>query len=336
MIRLFAVHDDPDPWTYYAAADLYVCSSRVESYPLSLQEAKAYGLPVITTPVFGCAEIVRRGIDGLHYQPGNVESLRLWIESVRDNPGLRASLSGPLQHLPSYAETCRRYEDTFRLAAGVAPRDQPLQVVYHVAGLGDHWKPIVAEQLAALSRVGLRRIYATHVGAEPDWVLEEAWRRDLDLTLCSHDRRVEHGETPAIRLIERFALTSDTPILYLHSKGVSHPLNEPVWHEWRRLMMRELVERWRERLPALVDYDAVGVNWWTTKAHFSGNFWLARADWLRKLPRFDSYYRDRYSCERWIGATPGCRTKSLVCSDLQFWDRDSQWMLDYCRARSDR
>lgn len=66
----FYVADAGDPWSYYAAADVYVCSSRIEAFPLAIQEAKAYGVPVITTPVFGCAEIIRDGIDGLHYQPG--------------------------------------------------------------------------------------------------------------------------------------------------------------------------------------------------------------------------------------------------------------------------
>lgn len=198
-----------------------------------------------------------------------------------------------------------------------------IRTVYHVAGLGPHWRPIVREQLASLARVGLRRVLATHVGEGESWLLDEAARQELDLTLCEHHDDVRQWECPAIRLIERLARTADTPILYLHSKGVSHPLTEPVWHEWRRLMQRELVERWFEHLPRLETHDAVGVNWWKKKTHFSGNFWLARPSWLRRLPPFDRYYRDRYSCERWIGAEAGCRALSLFCSDKRLWDRDA-------------
>ena len=114
-----AVADTAHPEAYLAAADLYVCSSRVEAFPLSLQEAKAHGVPVITTPVYGCSDIIRDGIDGLHYQPGDVADLRAKIERIRDDADLRARLSKPLTHLPSYAETLCRYEEFFAGAAGV-------------------------------------------------------------------------------------------------------------------------------------------------------------------------------------------------------------------------
>lgn len=199
-----------------------------------------------------------------------------------------------------------------------------IRTVYHVAGMGPWWRSIVREQLASLARVGLHRILATHVGEGEGWLLDEASRQGLDLVLCEHRDEVTAWECPAIRLVERLARTSETPILYLHSKGVSHdPATEPVFHEWRRLMQRELIERWFLHLHSLDSHDAVGVNWWARKTHFSGNFWLARPSWLRGLPRFDSYYRDRYSCERWIGSVPGCRVKSLFCSDKRLWSEDS-------------
>lgn len=324
-VQLHAAHDENDPHHHLQNADLYVCSSRIEAFPLSIQEAKAYGVPVITTPVFGCSEIIRDGIDGLHYQPGDVADLREKIERVRTDPDLRSRLSRPLTHLPSYPETLRKYESLFAGAAGLPDRDQPLHVVYHVAGMGPWWKSIVREQLVDLARVGLQRIHATHVGEGETWLLDEAARQGLDLVLCEHHADVRQWECPAIRLVERLAQNDDRPILYLHSKGVSHdPKSEPVYHEWRRLMMRELVERWFEHLPLLDSHDAIGVNWWTKRPHFSGNFWLATAAWIRRLPRFDTYFRDRYSCERWIGAIPGCRARSLACTNKRLWDQDRE------------
>jgi glycosyltransferase involved in cell wall biosynthesis len=321
-VALVTVSRERNPHEVLQLADLYVCSSRVEAYPLSLQEAKAYGLPVITTPVFGCAEIIRDGIDGLHYQPGDVQDLRAKIEAVRTDSALRARLSRPLTHLPRYAETLGHYEAAFAGAAGL-PHGQPLHVVYHVAGMGPHWKPIVREQLASLARVGLHQVLATHVGEGEGWLIAEAARQGLHLTVCEHHDDVKQFECPAIRLVERLGRSSDRPVLYLHAKGISHdPATEPEYHAWRRLMMRELVERWFEHLPRLETHDAVGVNWWRRKDHFSGNFWLVRPSWLRRLPRFDTYYRDRFSCERWIGAERGCRAHSLVCMDKKFWADD--------------
>ena len=48
-----------DTAVYWPAADVFCCTSRVESYPLVILEAMAAGLPIITTPVFGISEQVR-------------------------------------------------------------------------------------------------------------------------------------------------------------------------------------------------------------------------------------------------------------------------------------
>jgi len=320
-IRFTAVSGASNPHEWLQVADLYVCSSRIEAYPLSLQEAKAYSLPVITTPVYGCSEIIRDGIDGLHYQPGDVEDLRAKIDRIRTNTELRANLSKPLTHLPSFDESLARYDRCFTDA--IAPR-----VVYHIAGMGPWWKAVVSEQLGQLRDAGLTRILVTHVGEGLDWLREKAAAVGVTLDITYHSDDVRQWECPAMRLIERLARESNEPILYLHSKGVSHdPDAEPVYHEWRRLMMRELIGPWRQHVPKLRAWDAVGVNWFTTPVewnHFSGNFWLVRPSWIRRLPSFDSYYRDRYSPERWIGAIPGCKAVSLFCTDKRLWDVHSK------------
>ena len=78
----------------------------------------------------------------------------------------------------------------------------------------------------------------------------------------------------------------------------------------------------------------VGVNWRNCPpiAHFSGNFWWARGDYLRSLAPFEPYYRNprypsdwddglRLGCEFWISSAPRPpRIKSLVCSDVDFCD----------------
>lgn len=309
----------------YSYADLYICSSRVEAYPLALQEAKAHGLPVITTPVFGCKEIIQDKIDGLHYQPGDVSDLQKKIWQIRDDRDLREKLSKPLTHLPSFGETVARYEDVFLRCAGAMPiTPQPVTVVYHSAGgWGSWWRDVVREQFAQLADAGLCRVFGTHVGDDPRWVQDEAASAGLDYVPAFCDPDWTLAEAPAIRLIQRMARNNNTPVLYLHSKGVSHdPAREPMYHDWRRLMMQELVSRWRDHVPLLGGYggyDAIGVNWWRNHPHFSGNFWMASSDWLRKLPDFDQVYKDRYTCERWIGMGQRCRFKSLVCSDKKFW-----------------
>jgi len=195
------------------------------------------------------------------------------------------------------------------------------------------WNP---DSRGPLCTCGLDEILATHVGKEPEWLIDEAKRRGIRILLCDHEPDVGNAEVLAMRLIERLVRAEDKPILYFHSKAVSHPLADTVYHEWRRLLMRETVCKWRQNLRYLRTHDAVGVNWWFVRGnnHFSGNFWLASAAWLRGLPKFDSIYRDRYSPEVWLGLRKGCRAKSLMCSDRRFWSTDRAMMLELCSQAS--
>lgn len=65
---------------FYAAADLFVLSSKVESFPRVTLEAMAFGLPIITTPVFGVREQVVEGDNALFYPPGDSRLLARQIE----------------------------------------------------------------------------------------------------------------------------------------------------------------------------------------------------------------------------------------------------------------
>ena len=69
------------------------------------------------------------------------------------------------------------------------------------------------------------------------------------------------------------------------------------------------------------------MNWhWGEHPHFSGNFWVASARWLRSLPDFATYHSAlglvRFSCEFWIGSAEGCRPLSLCCTGEPFWAAD--------------
>lgn len=69
MPKQFAIADA------YAAADVFVCCSRNESYPRVILEALATGLPIISTPVFGISEQVVFGESSLGYEPGDIDAL---------------------------------------------------------------------------------------------------------------------------------------------------------------------------------------------------------------------------------------------------------------------
>jgi hypothetical protein len=201
---------------------------------------------------------------------------------------------------------------------------EQLIVVYHVAGMGDY-QQVAADQLRRLHALGLDTVLCTHVGAGLDWLQGQATAAGVRLIVEAHEDELAHYETRSMELIERLAQTHSGAFLYLHTKGVSAP-GDPAKARWRNIMQRELVDHWQHHLANLGTLDVIGVDWigWPPHPHFSGNYWLARADWIRRLPRFASFHASlgftRFSCEFWLGQAPGPRVGSLFCRDLQWWE----------------
>lgn len=82
-----------DPHAELSRASVFVLSSRYEGFPVSLLEAMASGVPVVS---FDCqsgpAEIIRDGVDGLLVPTGDIEALTAAIEVLLGDPTLRAEL----------------------------------------------------------------------------------------------------------------------------------------------------------------------------------------------------------------------------------------------------
>lgn len=330
-MRVDYVYGQVDTSAWLSSADVYVSTSRAECYPLSTQEAKACRLPVIATNLPVHRDMIESGVNGYLYEPGDVEALRDLLVRLQTHPELRRELGDRAINGMTWEHSLLARENVILLAAGGASVSQDLlHVVYHVCGMGEFWRDVVREQLSSLKAAGLARLYISHCGEGLAWLQEQGLRLGMELIVCCHDDSVLVYERPAIQLTQWLAHSSDKPILYLHTKGVSYREPNPVMEEWRRLMMDELVPAWRRHVAKLEEYDAVGVNWWErhNKWHFSGNFWFAHPRWLRQLPPIASYWRDRFSAERWVGAIPGCKPKSLLCENAAFWGKDRQLLAE--------
>ncbi len=195
-----------------------------------------------------------------------------------------------------------------------------LQAFWHVAIMGS-WNRVVREQSALLFRSQL----SPRIGVVGGKLPEEY----SPLVAFSKKSAAEH-EAPTLYFLWRWLRAhSDEAVLYMHTKGVSRKGRR--WTHWRHLMEKWVVEHWRENLTLLDRYDVVGVDYREKPLpHFAGNFWIARRDWINKLPSIYEY-RDtmpanlrkskgkrtpweRWCCEFWLLSRTGARIASLCCT----------------------
>ena len=180
-----------------------------------------------------------------------------------------------------------------------------------------NWQNVFEEQLRQLHENGFRQVNLTVLGAKDDLekinMVSEKFK--LETHIIFNASQLTWFEKPALLAIEKYAKQNEGYVLYLHSKGVSNPADETKII-WRRLMMRELVEKWENCVLQLPKYDLIGVNWreMPPVPHFCGNFWYASTLYLRRLVNFDEYYQNprfqiwdainhkRLGCEFWIGS----------------------------------
>ena len=117
-IRIF--EETPEVYKHYLSADIFLCTSRLESFPKVIQEAMYFQLPIITTPVFGIIEQVRDNVSALFYAPGDTKYLKHQIEllfrdkELRGRLGINARIS--LDIMPTLDEMGSEYETIFKEA----------------------------------------------------------------------------------------------------------------------------------------------------------------------------------------------------------------------------
>lgn len=110
-----------DMTVYYAAADIAICTSRIESAPRVIVEAMAFSLPLVTTPVFGIPELVDFDLNALAYQPGDTAMLWAHLELLASDSDLRARMGSKsldvLASRPDYQDMLVQYAAIIREAA---------------------------------------------------------------------------------------------------------------------------------------------------------------------------------------------------------------------------
>lgn len=75
------------------AAFLVLPSTWYEGFPMTMVEAMAVGLPIIASNIGNLAAILRHGVTGLLFEPGNAQDLSETVLRILGEPGLLRALS---------------------------------------------------------------------------------------------------------------------------------------------------------------------------------------------------------------------------------------------------
>jgi len=119
-------------WPFYRAADIFACTSHMETFSRSILEAEAFGLPIVSTPCEGIAEQVYWGFNALRFEIGDANRLATQIARFLDDDefrkiaGLRSRAA--FDNHQTYDEMLDQYETTLRSVANVRNL-QPVQRV---------------------------------------------------------------------------------------------------------------------------------------------------------------------------------------------------------------
>jgi glycosyltransferase involved in cell wall biosynthesis len=99
------------------ASDVFVLSSRWEGNPMSVMEAMAAGLPVVSTAVGGVPELVREGETGLLVPSEDAGALARALQALVDDPARRAAMgTAARRHAVAHFDirhTVRGYEQLY-------------------------------------------------------------------------------------------------------------------------------------------------------------------------------------------------------------------------------
>lgn len=105
-----------DVETYLAMSDVYIQSSRYEGLPLSILEAMAAGLPIISTKVGGISDIVTN--NGILIPDNNITELTRAMKKLIENRNLRETMSeNSIKNVKKYDSSimadkyCELYEE---------------------------------------------------------------------------------------------------------------------------------------------------------------------------------------------------------------------------------
>lgn len=201
----------------------------------------------------------------------------------------------------------------------------PVYGLYHVF-CDAQWEELVEEQIERLRKSGLldrtKTLYVSCI-AKNNHDIERlkallGGEKVEFVSLTTDPRRYEF---PALDFIYEKSQEENFLFYYFHTKGVTYQtlVADATFLAfyakivaWRRLMEYFLMDKWRVAVNTLTDsYDTYGCYLFPPFKNimYAGNFWWARSDYFRTLPRLseETKLHNRFMAEEWLLSNKAAR-----------------------------
>lgn len=215
----------------------------------------------------------------------------------------------------------------------------PIYGVYHIFCDKD-WQKMVTMQVEHLKASGLfgatKKLYVSVIARNEDDIkeLHRIVGDEDKLEIVSDCREPRKFEYPALQFLRRKSIEEDCLVYYFHTKGITYQnfnTSDRKFNNfkrniesWRQMMEYFLFDKWRvavnllsgnivakadgpQRKPLVGErFDVYGCYRFPPPPMqyylYAGNFWWARALYIRTLPDFDESRMadDRFFAEEWL------------------------------------
>jgi hypothetical protein len=181
----------------------------------------------------------------------------------------------------------------------------------HIATIGQ-WKLIAKDMLNTTMNSQLfgmknTRMFVNLIGED---YLTQILPTHEKLNYIRSSRIALVGEEATLNLLRDYCYENPTSIVwYGHSKGTRRSSSFGEQWDWRKYMEYYVIEKGHQCVEHLQsgEYDTCGASFSRKPSkHYSGNFWMARCDYVNTLPNFLDFYwswpfNGYLYVELWIG-----------------------------------
>ena len=197
--------------------------------------------------------------------------------------------------------------------------ERPVYGVYHIM-LGHGWQSLAQAQFRSLKSSGLldasNKLFVscitTEHGNEQDL---KAVLNSQKVEIISSTDNQKRYEYPALEFIKQLCDSEDCFVYYFHSKGISYQAidsSDRLFRSfcrkivaWREMLEYFIFNKWHVAVNVLAtEYDTYSAYRWPPRNYtmYSGNFWWATAEHIRRLSAFNTSVieSNRFYSEVWL------------------------------------